>query len=394
MIQRIVKPPESHSFFLFGARGTGKSTLLKGNPRFNKSDVLWIDLLQPEEHERFEQNPSELTHRLKQDPKIRWVVIDEVQKCPKLLDLVHLHIEESKRNGKPILFALTGSSARKLRRGQANLLAGRAFLRSLYPLTHLELADAFHLEEVLHWGSLPQTFSYDKKESKIEYLNVYSRTFVAEEILAEQVVRNLPPFKKFLQVAAQSNGQILNTSKIGREVGVDYKTVQSYFQILEDTYVGFFLPAFHHSFRKSLSQKPKFYFFDLGVNRSLSKTLVSELVPNTFAYGNAFEHFVIAEVFRLNDYFEADFSLHYLRTKDDVEIDLVLQSHGKAAVFIEIKSSSKIREEDIKSFSHLAEDFPGKKTLYCFSQDPTAKRIGSVECLHWREGLSRLFRKG
>jgi len=252
MIHRIFNPLTTNSFFLFGARGTGKTTWLQGH--FEATHSLWIDLLNLEEEERFALQPQILSELIaKKQP--HWVIIDEVQKNPKLLDIVHQEIE--KRSS---LFALTGSSVRKLKRGAANLLAGRAFVYQMHPLTHLELGESFDVQQSLTWGSLPKLLEYSTDREKISYLKSYTQTYLKEEIVSEQIVRKLEPFRRFLVIAAQQNGEIINFTNIARDVGADTKTVQSYFQILEDTLLGFLLPAYHSSVRKQQASGPKFYF--------------------------------------------------------------------------------------------------------------------------------------
>ena len=267
MFPRLRHFSHKHSFFLFGPRGTGKSTLLK--KRFDQSQCLWLDLLDSDVEDRFFRNPSDLYAIVKALPdEIHYVIIDEIQKVPKLLDEVHRLIEETDK-----IFILTGSSARKLKHGGANLLAGRAFVYHLYSLSCFELKEQFDLEKALHWGTLPKIFSLEEDSEKSEFLRSYADTYLKEEIWNEQVIRKLQPFRRFLEVAAQCNGKIINYANIARDVGVDDKTIKEYFFILEDTMIGFFLEPFHNSFRKRLVEKPKFYFFDPGVVRSLSRRL-------------------------------------------------------------------------------------------------------------------------
>jgi predicted AAA+ superfamily ATPase len=219
-------------------------------------------------------------------PEVKWVVIDEIQKIPALLDVVH-----SLAKNKSLKFALSGSSARKLKRGAANLLAGRAFKYVCHPLLHSELGASFSMDEVLRYGSLPEVFSLEAPD-KQDYLRTYVETYFKEEIVAEQIVRKLKPFKNFLQVAAQMNTKILNLNKVARDVGVDHTTVQNYFEILEDTLIGFLLEPFDESIRKRQRQASKFYYFDLGVARALKRSLELPLLPSTLDYGDAFEHFI------------------------------------------------------------------------------------------------------
>jgi predicted AAA+ superfamily ATPase len=277
MNPRIIQLPNDESFFLFGPRATGKTTLLKHLPLFK--NAIYINLLQASDERRFTSNPDSLISIAKALPSEKThIIIDEVQKTPQLLDIVHELIETTNKH-----FILTGSSARKLKRGGANLLAGRAFVFSLHPFTYLEANTNSTLKQYLQWGTLPKVFEYQTDGKKIMYLNAYVNTYLKEEIAAEQVLRALDPFRHFLEVAAQTNGTIINFSKIARDVGASDQTIQKYFCILEDTLIGFFLEAFSHSFRKRLSKSPKFYFFDPGVTRALSGHLTLPLQERTHA---------------------------------------------------------------------------------------------------------------
>lgn len=379
MFHRCLSLINKKSFFLFGARGTGKSTLLR--QFFKPQDAHVIDLLT--EEERFATDPRALLLEAEQIKK-PWIVIDEIQKLPHLLDHVHALIETKRWK-----FALTGSSARKLKRGGANLLAGRALTYSLFPLTHRELGERFELKQALEQGTLPELYSMDSPADRAQYLRSYTQTYLKEEIQAEQTVRKLAPFRKFLEVSAQSNGKIINYSAIARDVQADTKTVQEYFQILEDTLVGTILEPYHLSIRKRQRQNPKFYFFDTGVTRALSRTLTQELLPKTYAFGAAFEHFVINEILRLSAYAANDYRFSYLRTKDDAEIDLIVERPGAPTALIEIKSSSQIRETDLTTLARLHADFPNSEA-FCLSLDPIPKRIGAIEALPWERGITAL----
>ena len=191
-------------------------------------------------------------------------------------------------------------------------------------------------------------------------------TYLKEEIIAEQIVRRLDPFRHFLEVAAQCNGQILNYAKISRAIGVDIKTTQSFFSILEETLVGVLLPAYDRSLRKRQRTQPKFYFFDLGVKRALERTLEQDLHPRTWAFGQAFEHFIILEAIRLSSYFQPDWRFSYLRTKDDAEIDLIVDRPGRPTALIEIKSTDQVKKEDVATLRRFQKDMPNSQA-YCFS---------------------------
>ena len=383
MFNRLIKFPQNSSFFLFGARSTGKTHLLK--QRFKLSDSLYIDLLDPEANETYSLRPKTLVEQLAALPeKIEWVIIDEIQKIPKLLDLVHQQIESSR-----FKFALSGSSARKLKHGGANLLAGRAFVNDLFPLTAQETGDRFSLQQALAWGTLPRIFALENDVDRRDFLRTYTHTYLREEIVQEQVVRKLEPFRRFLFVAAQMSGRIINFSKIAREVGASTPTVQTYFQILEDTLVGFLLEPFHESIRKRQSGNPKFYFFDTGVQRALENTLTVAFRSQTYAYGLAFEHFVINEINRLQSYAKKDYRLSFLRTKDDVEIDLIIERPGLKRALVEIKSTECVTEDDVRSLQRLGKDISNSEA-FCFSLDPTPKKIGDVLCLPWQQGLEEI----
>lgn len=258
----MCKPLKERSFFLFGARGTGKTHLLRRI--FKDAPTIWLDLLRDDEVLELTRNPSILESRLRRSISSStgplWVVIDEVQKVPSLLNEVHRILEEPEYQGK-IKFALTGSSARKLKRGGANLLAGRALLNYLFPLTYRELGEQFLIEHALTWGTLPNVINSTSDLERAEVLRAYFSVYLKEEIKEEQIVRKLDPFLRFLEVAAQVNGEPLNFARIGRDCLVDEKQVVRYFQILEDTLIGFFLQPFHESIRKRQTAQSKFYFF-------------------------------------------------------------------------------------------------------------------------------------
>ncbi len=386
MFPRLLNVTKKRSFFLFGARNTGKSTFLKNV--FAKEKTLWCDLLDPDEEDRFSRKPNTLYEMVKAAPKsITHVVIDKVQKIPKLLDVVHRLMGETEQ-----LFVMTGSSARKLKRGGANLLAGRAFVYNLFPLTSFEIGNQFNLNFTLQWGSLPELFAFDEDNERDHFLHAYANTYLKEEIWDEHFIRNLDPFRKFLEVAAQSNGKIINYSNIARDVGVEDKTVASFFSLLEDTLIGFFLEPFHNSFRKRLSEKPKFYFFDLGVARALSRRLSIPLVEKTNAYGEAFEHFIILEIMRLASYFEPDYRFSYIRTPSDVEVDLVIERPGKPILFIEIKNADEIEKTDLGAFIRLSKDF-GECEAIVLSRDPYLKKIDHIISYFWLDGLKHIFQK-
>ena len=384
MIPRLQKCNTKQSLFLFGARGTGKSTLLK--MRFSAKNTLWIDLLDHKRESALSKNPDRLSFLISAEHYKR-VIIDEVQKVPKLLDIVHLEIEKNKN----IQFIMTGSSARKLKRGRANLLAGRAIAHYLHPLSYFEMGKSFQLERYLRWGGLPRILSLSPDREKKLFLGTYAHSYIKEEILQEQILRNIQPFQNFLEISAQLNGQIINYSKFAREVGADHKTIQNYFSVLEDTLLGFSLPAYHRSIRKQQSKAPKFFLFDLGVKKALEETLDIPLRSGTYAFGQAFEHFILLECHKLNHYFRRAYKFFYLRTKEGVEVDLVIQRPGKKDLLVEIKSKQEVRVEDTKSLNKLSKDWKSPCETQIWSLDPQKQKIKTVKCLPWRQALKALY---
>jgi predicted AAA+ superfamily ATPase len=386
MLKRILELPTDYSFFLFGARGTGKSTLLTAI--FKPDNTLFINLLNPREEMRFLKNPEELRQVvLRLGHSIKFVVLDEIQKVPKLLDVVHLLLE-SDRSDK--YFVLTGSSAKQLKASGVNLLAGRAFTYNLFPFSYLELGKVFDLNQALSFGLLPKIFTFKTDSHKVKFLQSYTMTYLKEEIWSGRLVHNLEHFRRFSEVAAQSNGKIVNYSNIARDVGVDDKTVKNYFTLLEDTLIGHFLEPFSHSFRKRLRVSPKFYYFDLGVARALSGTLSLKPVHGTSYYGELFEQFIIMECIKLKYYYQSEYKLSYLMTTADAEIDLIIERPGLPPIFIEIKSKDMVYAEDLATLATLSTDF-GRCEAICLSQDPRPKKIGQVTVYPWQEGLRYIF---
>jgi len=397
-MQRAIKLPESHSFFLFGARGTGKSWLLR--ERLPAEQTHYIDLLTARDFEELSQRPGLLSERIARLGMGRqWVVIDEVQRVPEILNMVHLEIEAHSRSRmgvgqerpkeRQLLFALTGSSVRKLRRGKANLLAGRAFLRHLYPLTYSELPSSYSFNDALRWGALPRVITESSDDARAELLSVYVHTYLREEILEEQLARSAPPFRRFLEVAAQTNGQILNYASIARDVGVSPHTVQSYYQILEDTLIAERIEPFHESIRKRQRTAPKFYLFDIGVQRALMGSLGEHPTPRSYSFGRLFEHFIVCELIRRNSYLERDFRFSYLRTKDGLEINLVIERPGAPRALVEIKSSERINDEHLRSLSLLGPDISNSER-FCLSLDPIPRLISGIHVLPWEMGFKEL----
>lgn len=382
MFRRIANILHSNSFFLFGARGTGKSTLLR--EMFSSADALWIDLLKPELESAYLLEPERMSQELAARPALpEWVVIDEVQRAPKLLDVVHREVEQ-----RGLKFALTGSSARKLKRGGANLLAGRAFVNNLYPLTHVELGARFRLGDALAWGTLPAVVNFDGAAERKAFLTSYVSTYLKEEIAQEQLVRNLIPFRRFLPIAAQLSGTLLNYNSIARDLGVDWATVRSYFEILEDTLLGFTLPAYDRSLRKQQLKAGKFYFFDVGVKRALDRVL--ELEPTTGQQvGPLFEQLVICEIYRLNQYLGRDYALYHLATQGGLEVDLVVDRPGRPTALVEVKSTAQVTDQHLRHLQAVLQTHPPFEAL-CLCQESVPRRVGAIHILPWQAGIAAL----
>ncbi len=385
MIKRLLNPLKTKSYFLFGPRGAGKSTWLQ--TQYPESKVIYIDLLNPDIYDEYLFTPNRLAQYASSlENKNKIIVIDEVQKLPKLLDLAQLMIQKDKRK-----FVLTGSSARKLKQKGMNLLAGRALVYRLYPLASYEIGKRFNLQKALEWGGLPDAYLAKSDEEMREYLNAYVLMYLEKEIQQEQWVRKILPFRKFLLIAAQMNGKILNRSKIAKEVGVDDMTIASYYEILEDTLLGFELPAYHRSVRKAQKQASKFYFIDTGIKRSIEKSLMVPLLQRTSAYGEAFEHWVILELIKISEYKRLDWKFYYIRTKEDVEIDLVIERPGLPLLLIEIKSKTKVDSTDAKSLESLGTDLDPKAEKIILSQDLLVQKFGGTRAIHWQKYLSEIL---
>ncbi|MBI2339078.1 MAG: ATP-binding protein [Deltaproteobacteria bacterium] len=382
MIPRILGLTNyNESVFLFGPRQTGKTYLIKSSL---KPD-LYIDLLKNDQYLRYSKDLSLLPKEVAAlKPEKLLVVIDEIQRVPEMLNDVH-SLMESERN---IRFILTGSSARKLRRGGVNLLGGRAITRHLHPLTSQELKEDFSLEACLRFGTLPKVVLTKDLPAKIRLLKSYVENYLIEEIQQEALTRNVPAFSRFLELAAFENGNILNFSNISREAGVDSKTIREYFHILEDTLLGFFLYPLTRSHRKKLVSHPKFYLFDPGVANALKHQLSAELVPASRPYGDAFEHWIILETRRLVDYREREVQLGFFRTTDGAEVDLILQQ-GERIWAVEIKSGSRPRLADVGGLRSFIGDHPVARAI-CVCQSPRPYKDHNIEFLPWQEFLGEL----
>jgi predicted AAA+ superfamily ATPase len=389
LIKRLQTLTRGYSFFLFGPRGCGKSTLLE--QLYTSTSAHWISFLDAEAESKFALNPNHLIEVVNAlDAKTKFVVIDEVQKIPKILDIVHLLIEKHKTKK---IFILTGSSARKLKAGSANLLAGRAVVYHLFPFSFCELGERFNHSDAMTWGLLPRVALESSNSLKRKILVAYANTYLKEEVWGEHLVKNLDPFRRFLEVAAQSSGKILNFAKISHDVGADDKTVKTYYQVLEETLLGFFLDPYHASFRKRFLRKPKFYFIDIGISRALANQLSVPPTPGTSYYGEIFEQLVISEIYKLIHTRDLDYKLSYFTTTHGVEIDLVVERPGMKTLLIEIKSAAQPHQLELKNLQAIANDFDEAEAI-CLSNCLESFRVHSVSVYPWRIGVEKFFRKG
>jgi predicted AAA+ superfamily ATPase len=388
MITRRTNLSKKRSFFLFGPRGVGKSTLLKTH--FKDVPHYSVNLLEADTERRLSAHPDRLLEEWTAQPAAvkdsKWVVVDEVQRIPRILDVVHRGIEDF-----GLRFAMTGSSARKLRRGAANLLAGRASEFRLHPFSFLELGDDYHVADAMQFGLLPASFLLrDDPVERRRFLNAYVNTYLREEIQAEQIVRKMDPFRQFIEVAGACHGKILNASKVGRQCGIDPKTSQRYFQVLIDTLVGFYLPAFDGSIRKQQASHPKFYWFDIGIARAAAGLLDEKVDPGTYDFGNQFESLVIIEAMKLNDHTETNAQFTYFRSADGAEIDLIIKL-GRKIYVIEIKSTPDPDVTEINKIARLASAIkvPHEVMILCTTKRPFDRN--GVKVLHWTSGLRKIF---
>jgi predicted AAA+ superfamily ATPase len=360
------------SFFLFGPRATGKSTLVR--QQLSGSATI-IDLLDSRIFLRLSSAPYDLESLIDAGDHAL-VVIDEIQRIPELLNEVHRLIE-----GREIRFLLTGSSARKLRRGQANLLAGRVWEAGLFPLTWKEAPD-FHLQRYLRYGGLPTVYLSPLPE---EELDAYVNTYLKEEIMAEGLIRNLPPFTRFLRSIALANGEVINFTKLANDCQVAATTVREYVSLLDDTLVGFILPAWSESRKRKAIKSGKFYFFDPGVTHTLTGTRTID--RNSDLFGRSFEQFIGMEIRAYLSYRRNKLPLTYWRSTHGHEVDFLIGE--KTAV--EVKAAAHLTPGDFKGLKALAEERVFTD-YFLVSQDPVASRQADIRAIHWEDFLNRLWR--
>lgn len=365
-----LKLPPKQSAFLWGPRKVGKSYWI----RHHLPETKLIDLIQSDEFADYAAKPWLLRHRL-QDHK-GLVVIDEVQKVPALLDEVHWLIEN-----KRIPFLLTGSSARKLKRGHANLLGGRAWRRLMMPLSYTEV-EGMDLEKVMVSGLLPPHFLSDNPE---EHLRAYVADYLKEEIAAEAAVRNIPDFSEFLRVSALTSSELLNYVNVARESGVNQRTVRAYFEILEDMYLGFRVSPWKKSKNRRMIMTEKFYYFDVGVANFLARR---KPALGSSDFGKSFEHFILMELKAYQAYRNQEMPIHFWRTSTGQEVDFIV---GDKELALEIKGSNRVHEGDLRALSALAEDGPVKhRVIVCLEKEPRILPDGT-QVLPWKDFLEKLW---
>ncbi|OAI49177.1 ATPase [Gammaproteobacteria bacterium SCGC AG-212-F23] len=344
MYDRILKI-SNNSCFIFGARGTGKTSWAK--EKF--PEALWFDLLQDDTYTELLARPSRLDEHIP-DKFSGWIVVDEIQKVPALLNEIHRLIESRK-----LKFILTGSSARSLRRKGVNLLAGRALTYHMYPLTALELGNDFNIQTALKYGTLPAAVTHTDPE---KYLSSYIATYLREEVLQEGLTRNFPLFTRFLETASFSQGEILNYTNIASEVASNRHVINQFFDILEDLLIAYRIHPFTKRAKREVVLSPKFYFFDTGIYRSIKPC--GPLDTESESDGPALETLFLQETKAINDYLNLGYGIYYWRTRNQEEIDFIL--YGKRGLHaIEIKRKANLAKNDFKSLQLFAKDYPMAK---------------------------------
>lgn len=380
MFQRSLKPEPAKSYFLFGPRQTGKTSFVKG--RLAATD-LYIDLLPQRAFLGYAQSPGRFREEVLAHHRRHGrftCVVDEIQKLPSLLDEVHELIESH-----GITFVMTGSSARKLRRGSSNLLAGRAYTYRLFPLSFEELGGDFTLEKALCYGTLPPIWAR-ADENPREFLRSYAETYLREEIQQEGLVRNLAPFSMFLDIAAASDGEVVNCSNIARECSISLKTVQQYYQILEETFLALRLPAWTRSTRSKLVSHPRYVFFDPGVTNALTHQLSGQLDP--VVRGRRFEQLVIQQIRIAIEYRRLDCDLAFWRTHQGVEVDLLFTRGTKILAAAEIKSAREVSSAHLRRLRTFREHHPRVPPFVLCPEGPERLAEDGIRILGWREFIT------
>lgn len=375
-IDRFLQLPQTH-FFLFGPRGTGKSTWLK---KLYGGEAIYIDLLSPDLFRLYSTYPERLKEILDARPKEQTVIIDEIQKVPGLLTVIHQLVEQSKN----FKFILTGSSARKLKKTGADLLAGRALLKILHPFMASELKEKFNLTRALSQGLLPLVWSSKNPD---ETLKTYISLYLREEIQMEGLVRNIGSFSRFLEAISFSHASVLNTTQVAREAQIERKTVEGYIDILEDLLLAYRLPVFAKRAKRHLIQHRKFYFFDAGVYKAI-RPMGPFDTPEIMA-GASLEGLILQHLKAFLAYSSSQDQIFYWRTKSGVEVDFVVYG-PKLFTAIEVKNTKNVYKNDIRGLLSFKEDYPNAQLLLLYRGKERLK-IEGVKCLPCEDFLLNLI---
>ena len=382
---------KNRSCLVLGPRGAGKSFYL--NRVIAPRRHLKVDLLNSDNYKLYLRRPShlyaEVEGQLGLSSESLVLFIDEVQLVPQLMNEAHRIIEDFKERVAVVL--ITGSSARKLKKSHANLLAGRALFIPFFPFMHTEIDFEKNCDNILQYGSLPQVFHENNEDLKVDFLKTYATTYLREEILQESLTRNIDGFSQFLDLAAGDNGLPVNYSKIGKQVNLSGQTIKEYFQILVDTLIAMRIPAWTQSVRKQLQSAAKYYLFDNGVLNTLAGEIRTELKESSFRYGRLFENIVINEIDRYNRLKNFDYKLYHYRTNHGKEVDLIVQKNLRTPpVAIEIKSAVTPDVSSLEGMKHFAEDFPdSRRIVLCRCKNPY--RLDGVEFLPFVVGIKTIF---
>lgn len=379
MINRVLKITDANdeSVFLFGARQTGKTTLLLNlfpNSKF-------YDLLESDTYERLRRNPALLRQELAAEKKGEIVIIDEIQLIPELLNEVHWLIT---RQG--IHFILSGSSARKLKRKGINTLGGRAVRNVLYPLVCAEVPD-FDVIKAANSGMLPTHYLASNERQLQKRMQAYISVYLKEEIAAEALVRKLASFNRFMEIAAITDGEMVNYNNIAQDCGVDAKTVKEYFSILEETLIGYMVPAFSRVVKRKLNQSPKFYYFDVSLPNYLLHR--RNMQPGSDDFGHAFEHLIMQELIAYLGYNDYENALSYWHTHTGYEVDAIL---GDAEVAIEFKSCQEVQSRHLRGLKAFHEEHPKTRPIIV-SMDVAPRILNDVEVMPAKYFLQKLWNK-
>jgi len=373
MYTRLFRPPSNQSFFLFGPRGVGKTAW--AHQQF--PDALFFDLLDYPTYTQLLAAPQRLGDRIPQGYK-GWVVVDEIQRVPELLNEVHRLIESRR-----LRFVLTGSSARKLRRRGVNLLAGRALTCHLHPFTALELGSDFSLKHALRWGCLPLACTSERPQ---DFLDSYTATYLREEVQQEGLTRNIGAFSRFLEAASFSQASVLNMASVARECAVSTKVVEDYFSILEDLLIAVRVPVFTKHAKRRLIAHPKFYYFDAGVFQAIRPR--GPLDAPEQIHGAALETLFLQQVRALNDYATLGYRLYYWRTSTGDEVDFVFYGERGLRAF-EVKMAHNLRPDDLRALQRFQNDFPQAKTYLLYLGDRRWHERG-IEVVPFLDCLTQL----